>query len=568
MPYGFWRTILALAAALAGGAAVADPPQPVRLVTKSYPVAEFADVVWLRATPPRVPPVPPATVPPMPVQAVLPATVPPMPVQAVLPAPVPARPVPPAVRRSADSLTKVLMATVNPGSWAESGGPGTVRFDEASCSLVVTHTADVHAHVVEMLAGMRAMREKTTPPQVVVAPTVVEVPADFPERAGLALDLSEIDAAKRVAFLSAEQARALMECVQRERDDGKVHVLARPQMVTTDSQAAFFQVGQNVAVPIGLEQTDGPNGVEQKPQLQTVHTGMTIRATPQVSADRKHVKLRMDYEHAQVNPSLVKLGAGLELPVVNVQQMQTMVALPDGGTAVLAGPVVKSDGQEKRHHLIVVTANVVRQQPAECCPAAPAGCKSCPAAPAECKSCPAACEAAAAKPATCPSCPAARPPLVTKVFSVMDLVTPVPDFASGASRPAVAPLVAVVPRPVAAGRRTVRPEPTVTVLTKVPYLNQLLRAHCTTAAAPAEQEVIVLLTARVVGACGEKGAAVECCPAPPRPVAACGACCEAGPAAKLVAAYRQACADGRTEEAMRLALQALAADPMCFAGEK
>jgi hypothetical protein len=35
-----------------------------------------------------------------------------------------------------------------------------------------------------------------------------------------------------------------------------------------------------------------------------------------------------------------------------------------------------------------------------------------------------------------------------------------------------------------------------------------------------------------------------------------------------VAAHRKACADGRTEEAMKLALQALARDPKCFAAEK
>jgi hypothetical protein len=47
---------------------------------------------------------------------------------------------------------------------------------------------------------------------------------------------------------------------------------------------------------------------------------------------------------------------------------------------------------------------------------------------------------------------------------------------------------------------------------------------------------------------------------PARPV-------EAG-VTRLVAAYRQACAEGRTEDAMRLAMQALSRDPSCFASEK
>ena len=37
---------------------------------------------------------------------------------------------------------------------------------------------------------------------------------------------------------------------------------------------------------------------------------------------------------------------------------------------------------------------------------------------------------------------------------------------------------------------------------------------------------------------------------------------------RLVAAYHKACADGRTEHAMRLAMQALSLDPNCFANQK
>jgi hypothetical protein len=44
--------------------------------------------------------------------------------------------------------------------------------------------------------------------------------------------------------------------------------------------------------------------------------------------------------------------------------------------------------------------------------------------------------------------------------------------------------------------------------------------------------------------------------------------CPKAQAAKLVAAYRKACADGRTEEAMKCAMQALAKDPHCFAEQK
>ena len=81
------------------------------------------------------------------------------------------------------------------------------------------------------------------------------------------------------------------------------------------------------------------------------------------------------------------------------------------------------------------------------------------------------------------------------------------------------------------------------VLSRVPYVNRLFK---NVGLAREEHEVIALLTARVVTPCEEK------------------ACC-ASPAAGLVAEYRSACAAGKTEEAMKLALKALAADPGCFA---
>jgi hypothetical protein len=82
------------------------------------------------------------------------------------------------------------------------------------------------------------------------------------------------------------------------------------------------------------------------------------------------------------------------------------------------------------------------------------------------------------------------------------------------------------------------------VLSQVPYLSRLFK---NVGIARETQHVVAVVTARVVTEpCGEK------------------ACC-ASPAAGVVAEYRKAVAAGKTEEAMRLALKALAADPGCFA---
>jgi hypothetical protein len=108
------------------------------------------------------------------------------------------------------------------------------------------------------------------------------------------------------------------------------------------------------------------------------------------------------------------------------------------------------------------------------------------------------------------------------------------------------------------------------ILSQVPYLNRLFK---TVGISHEPREVVALLTTRVVSA-GE----CETCPpvaANPACPAASGeggpcceqakACCEQSKAESLVAAYRKACAAGKTEEALKLAMQALALDPKCFA---
>ncbi|HET6573471.1 MAG TPA: hypothetical protein VFG68_07710, partial [Fimbriiglobus sp.] len=190
-----------------------------------------------------------------------------------------------------------------------------------------------------------------------------------------------------------------------------------------------------------------------------------IRATPKVSADRRFVELRLNYQTVQPNRVVLNLGnegaAGERTATaLDVQTVDAKLAFLPGKTVMLAGPVVARKqvvarkpvpGQaplviqpaaslETRpmtcRQLILVKATVLSSQGESCCAACSA---------ADCKACPAECQTVAA----------------------------------------------------------------------------------TKPARPADAEV-----------------------------------------SRLVAAYHKACADGRTEEALKLAMQALARDPSCFADEK
>lgn len=474
MPKGFLRTVLALTAALVGGVAIADD---AKLVKRSYPVGGFVVNFPLTHTPP------PVAVPSVdPVQAAQFATA---------PTPPPARQLRPEARPNAEALARLLVNTVKPYSWEAMGGTGRVTYDEASYSLVVTQTADVHAHVADLLASMRRVQAASMP-HVLLDLTAVEVPDSFLETArcdgGACLktvgasesacvegELCKVLAAVKadgakppMAVLSDAQVRSLMACA---RADRRASVLTNPRLSVIDMQTGHLWAGGAVRFLTGLELTAGPNGVERKPQYQMVRLGTTIRATPTVSADRQFVRLRLNYQTAQPNAAAattaVKVGEEvatevLTAPVVNVQTIETTLSIPAGKTVLLAGPMV------------------MREERTECCPP---------------------------------------------------------------------------------------------VLSKVPHVNRLFDSRFIVSQCTGQTKYrhLLLVTANVMNSDDDGCPASDCkaCPA------ACEAVAVAKPArpadaeaARLVAAYHKACADGRTEDALRMAMQALARDPNCFATEK
>lgn len=108
----------------------------------------------------------------------------------------------------------------------------------------------------------------------------------------------------------------------------------------------------------------------------------------------------------------------------------------------------------------------------------------------------------------------------------------------------------------------------VPTVSMIPYVGRLFVNH---AVPQQEQEQYLFVTARVMKP--RDVAAMSLVAQPVKATAVTPTCCEyaalacaeaTSPAAALVAEYRKACAAGKTEEAMRIAMKALSADPKCF----
>lgn len=352
MRLGFAVLLLAAAPVLA-----ADPPG---MVTKTYPIGDLI----LTTAPAPVPVMmteckvhpPLAAAPAVPMAIPLPA----IPPQATVTARMVPPPLPPSARHNADHLVRFVPAMIKPLSWTEGGG--TIRFDEAGACLVVTQSADVQAHVAELLAALRQLQAKSKP-QIMVQMTVLDAGPNFCEKAGLNLACDGAACKKAVVGLTAEQAQSLTYRIRVAKEDGQVNVIAQPQLVVVEGDTGRFLAGGN--------RQGGPFGID-------------TAITPTLSADGKYISLRLKCAHSEANKSPVVVKAEKSLtptdvllaPVVDVQTIETTVALPNGATSVILGPArtpsfpaVKGMNfnttatAESRQSVIILTPHVVAPLP-------------------------------------------------------------------------------------------------------------------------------------------------------------------------------------------------------------
>ncbi|NQV24783.1 MAG: M56 family metallopeptidase [Rhodopirellula sp.] len=102
-----------------------------------------------------------------------------------------------------DSISELITTVVEPDSWQEVGGLGTLRANETTLSLVIRQTQDVHREISNLLDQLRRLHDI----QVVVQGDVLNVPEQ--ELSGLKFEAMENSPEHRFAVLSKDQAAEL-----------------------------------------------------------------------------------------------------------------------------------------------------------------------------------------------------------------------------------------------------------------------------------------------------------------------------------------------------------------------
>ncbi len=152
---------------------------------------------------------------------------------------------------------------------------------------------------------------------------------------------SELGFGGLVLSASSEAVSAMIRAL---KENKRLDVLSRPQIMTLDNQPAFIQVGKRVPRITGS--TAQSRGLVNTIELENV--GLIMGVTPRISPDGM-VVMEIDAEKSDLDPIsegipvAVSDGTEIRSPSINVTMAQTTVSATSGQTIVLGGLITQSE---------------------------------------------------------------------------------------------------------------------------------------------------------------------------------------------------------------------------------
>jgi general secretion pathway protein D len=280
------------------------------------------------------------------------------------------------------NLVHAITTTIDPASWADAGGNCTIKYCKEGMALAITQTVENHERISDLLAAMRRFNGLEVALEVrmlkVPEPFLARLESDFDIHFDIHVDsLARADRASEkqewseegpapasrptrvsysVAFMTHDQELRLAKAIGPDR---RCQLLAMPRLTVFNGQAATITVQDTRYFKTRMSDVPTPNGdVLRVPVQEPFKAGCALEARPVVSADRRFVRVALDFTRSEIAsqvplvPVQVAMpGKGksvsavetvfLQRPIVNMQHLATTVAIPDGGTAMFCGPVKK-----------------------------------------------------------------------------------------------------------------------------------------------------------------------------------------------------------------------------------
>ena len=255
-------------------------------------------------------------------------------------------------------LIKLITTTVEPRSWSELGGAGTIYYHPLTKSLVINQTPDVQDQILDVLNSLRRLQKQEVVLEVSflsVDETVADrLIAEFKGKEEVKL-VAASDTPLRMSFLNDAERSRLLEVVQRDR---RANIMQTPNVTTFSGQSSTNEVieQKSFVTSVDIRTSSDGNPIFQ-PVVEEIPVGMRMTARPVISADRRTINVRLsinlsklddpecDLSAIELHPALAGEGGEpsptftqlLQHPRISRFGLDSTLTIPDGSTALISG---------------------------------------------------------------------------------------------------------------------------------------------------------------------------------------------------------------------------------------
>lgn len=123
------------------------------------------------------------------------------------------------------------------------------------------------------------------------------------------------------------------------KEQGRLEVLSRPQIVTADNKPATINIGQRVPL-IDQSRLDAQNNLTTSFRYEDVGVNLTV--TPKISPDG-FVKMEIGTTNSAISSSSVQVNKSSSVPIINQRKASTTVSAQSGQTIIIGGLIATTD---------------------------------------------------------------------------------------------------------------------------------------------------------------------------------------------------------------------------------
>jgi hypothetical protein len=218
-----------------------------------------------------------------------------------------------------EMLIKMIVNTIEPRSWSDMDGPGTVDYFPLGRALVINQTPDIQEQVAELLASLR----RQAAAEITLETRIIDVSAKQVRVLKRQLGIQELNE-EAPALLDAAQAGHLLALVQAERS---TRVLQAPRLRLVNGQAGNCTI------------------------TETADTGLSLGLRGVVALDRQSIDVH-------VIAALTRHPADEDEAEIAYWEVDHKVSVPTGNTALFLAQ--RPEGSPSgRRVIVVVTPKLV-----------------------------------------------------------------------------------------------------------------------------------------------------------------------------------------------------------------